>query len=63
MTETDIIVWEYLKTKPLGLKFRRQHPINCYVLDFYCRRKRLSIEIDGRYHNNLEEKRTLEICE
>ena len=56
MTETENIIWEFLRTKPSGFKFRRQHPINKYILDFYCHRKRLSIEIDGGYHLNIEQK-------
>ena len=51
MTETENIIWEFLRTKPSGFKFRRQHPINKYILDFYCHRKRLSIEIDGGYRH------------
>ncbi|NHF57807.1 endonuclease domain-containing protein [Flavobacteriaceae bacterium TP-CH-4] len=50
MTEPEKILWEALKTKPFGFKFRRQHPINYYILDFYCHQKRLSIEVDGGYH-------------
>ena len=50
MTAPEKKLWEYLKTKPMGYKFRRQHPITGYVLDFYCHKLRLSIEIDGDYH-------------
>jgi len=57
MTEPEIKLWEYLKTKPSGYKFRRQHPISGYILDFYCHKLRLSIEVDGKYHMNLEQKR------
>jgi len=56
MTETELMLWEYLKTKPLQFKFRRQHPISRYILDFYCHKLRLSIEIDGGYHLNSEQK-------
>lgn len=56
MTEPEIKLWEYLKTKPKNFKFRRQHPIAGYVLDFYCHRLRLSIEIDGGYHLKKEQK-------
>jgi len=56
MTESELMLWEYLKTKPLQFKFRRQHPISRYVLDFYCHKLRLSIEIDGGYHLNSEQK-------
>ena len=56
MTESELRLWEYLKTKPLQFKFRRQHPISGYVLDFYCHKLRLSIEIDGGYHLKTEQK-------
>jgi len=56
MTEPEKILWEYLRTKPEGFKFRRQHPIGIYILDFYCHELRLSIEIDGGYHLSEEQK-------
>lgn len=56
MTESEIKLWELLKAKPLGHKFRRQHPIAGYVLDFYCHKLRLSIELDGEYHLSKEQK-------
>lgn len=49
-------LWSFLGSKPLGFKFRRQHPFAEYVLDFYCHRVRLSIEIDGKNHNTKEQK-------
>ena len=56
MTEAERILWSNLRMKSLGLKFRRQHPINKYVWDFYCHEKRLSIELDGKYHNKESQK-------
>jgi len=56
MTEPEMKLWEYLKTKPFGFKIRRQHPLAGYVLDFYCHKLRLSIEIDGGYHLTKEQK-------
>ena len=56
MTEPEIKLWEYLRTKPMGFKFRRQHPIAGYVLDFYCHKLKLSIEVDGGYHLKNEQK-------
>lgn len=50
MTDTEKLLWEKLRLKPLGFKFRRQHPISHYILDFYCHKLKLSIEIDGGYH-------------
>lgn len=49
-TESEDKLWEYLKNKPFGFKFRRQHPFSLYVLDFYCHKLRLAIEVDGGYH-------------
>lgn len=49
-------LWEELKNKKLGCKFRRQHSIGGYVADFYCAEKRLVIEIDGSYHDTVEYK-------
>ena len=46
-------LWEHLKGKQLdGYKFRRQHPIGRYILDFYCHTCKLGIEIDGAYHQD-----------
>jgi imidazole glycerol-phosphate synthase subunit HisF len=50
-TYAEEILWGYLRTKPLGYKFRRQHPYSIYILDFYCHSKRLVIEVDGNIHN------------
>jgi len=56
MTDTEIKLWEELKNKKLlGHKFRRQHPISNYIVDFYCHKLKLVIEVDGGYHNNLEQ--------
>lgn len=56
MTEAEIKLWSFLKTKPSGYKFRKQHPIGNYVLDFYCHKLRISIEVDGGYHFTREQK-------
>jgi len=57
MTEAENILWKVLRNKQLsGLKFRRQHPISRYVLDFYCHRARLGIELDGKYHEEKSQK-------
>ncbi len=57
MTATEIILWEKLKNKQiLGLKFRRQHPIDLFIADFYCHPIKLVIEIDGKYHNQTEKR-------
>jgi very-short-patch-repair endonuclease len=50
MSPPEARLWQILRTRPCGLKFRRQHPIDPYVVDFYCREARLIIEIDGLTH-------------
>ena len=50
-THSESLLWEYLKTKPHGIKFRRQHPYSVYILDFYCHSLKLVIELDGSIHN------------
>jgi len=47
-------LWWYLKDKRMGHKFRRQHSIGGYILDFYCTKKKLIIELDGEVHNTKE---------
>ncbi len=49
-TKPEQIVWQHLKWKQLGVKFRRQHSIGRYILDFYCVDKKLCIEIDWESH-------------
>ena len=53
-TAAEEILWNYLKTKPLGFKFRRQHPFSCYILDFYCHALKLAIEVNGSFHEMAE---------
>lgn len=48
-------LWNFLRTKPNGFKFRRQHSFEDYILDFYCHRAKLVIELDGKQHrSNME---------
>ena len=49
-TETEKILWEKLRNKKLGIKFRRQHPIEKFILDFYAPSINLAIELDGGDH-------------
>lgn len=51
-TTTEDLLWQYLRDRRFeGLKFRRQHPIGEYIVDFYCHEKSLVIELDGSVHN------------
>jgi very-short-patch-repair endonuclease len=57
MTEAEKILWEELRNnKFFGLKFRRQHPIRRFVVDFYCHKYKLVVEIDGEIHEIIEVK-------
>ena len=56
MTLSEKILWQKLKNKQIaGFRFRKQHPIYRYVLDFYCFEKMLAVEIDGNAHIGREE--------
>jgi len=57
LTHEELLLWEHLRNKKMsGWKFRRQHPINIYIADFYCHELKLVIEIDGELHNNEDQK-------
>ncbi|WP_313803622.1 endonuclease domain-containing protein [Sphingobium sp.] len=55
LTPPEIALWQWLRGRPEGLKFRRQHPVGSYVLDFFCASVRLAIEIDGSHHDGMEQ--------
>ena len=51
MTPPEARLWVCLRGKRLaGLKFRRQHPIGPYILDFFCAEAKLAVEVDGESH-------------
>jgi very-short-patch-repair endonuclease len=53
LTPAEASLWNFLKEKKLeGRKFRRQHSIGKYILDFYCPSENLAIELDGQVHYN-----------
>ena len=49
-TDAERVMWHLVRRRQLGAKFRRQHPIEPYVLDFYCHELRLAVEVDGAGH-------------
>lgn len=65
-TDAEQLLWQALRNRRLnGLKFRRQHPIGKYIVDFYCSEKKFVIEVDGDYHlytdeNDIERQNWLE---
>jgi very-short-patch-repair endonuclease len=51
MTRAEVALWNALRGKQLGgLKFRRQHVMGPYIVDFYCVAVRLAVELDGEAH-------------
>lgn len=51
-TEPERILWRHLRNRKFaGYKFRRQHPFDDYILDFYCPSAQLAIELDGGGYN------------
>ena len=56
-TQAEEVLWQHVRNGKLnGLKFKRQHSIGNYIVDFYCSSKRLIIELDGEVHNSKEQK-------
>lgn len=52
MTDAEQLLWQCLRRKQLdGFRFRKQHPLQQFVLDFYCPEARLAVELDGGQHN------------
>ncbi len=49
-TSQEELLWLNLRMRKLGFKFKRQHSVGPYILDFYCPERRLAIEIDGSQH-------------
>jgi very-short-patch-repair endonuclease len=53
-TPCERILWRHLRNRKfVGYKFRRQHPIDNYILDFYCAEVHLAVELDGGGHTYL----------
>ena len=57
MTIAEKIFWKELNANKIkGYRFKAQHPVNRYIVDFYCHKAKLVIEIDGNIHDNEEVK-------
>ncbi|MCX8051232.1 MAG: DUF559 domain-containing protein, partial [Chlorobi bacterium] len=57
-TDAESLLWRLLRNRGIeGAKFRRQHPIPPYVLDFYCHELKLAIEVDGGQHNEAQQRK------
>jgi very-short-patch-repair endonuclease len=51
MSLPEVLLWNRLRGKPAGVKFRKQHSLGDYVIDFFCASKRVAVEIDGIAHD------------
>ena len=50
MSLPEVILWQALRKRQNGMRFRRQHPAGPYILDFYCDAAKLCVEVDGETH-------------
>ena len=55
-TAAEATLWRALRSRNLGYKFRRQHPIDRFIIDFYCAQAKLCIEVDGDSHAEASQK-------
>ena len=51
-TKSEELLWKKLRNNKLGVKFRRQYSVRGYVVDFYCPKKRLVVELLGSVHKS-----------
>ncbi|GAA3559462.1 endonuclease domain-containing protein [Snuella lapsa] len=47
----EVLLWQKIKGRALGVQFHRQVPLNAFIVDFYCHELQLAIEVDGRSHD------------
>jgi very-short-patch-repair endonuclease len=55
-TEAEDILWDLLRNRRLGVKFRRQHPLGHFIADLYCHEIGLVVELDGSHHEDEDQK-------
>ncbi|MEX2029114.1 MAG: DUF559 domain-containing protein [Candidatus Paceibacterota bacterium] len=53
-TTAEKILWQELRNRKLNVKFRRQHPVDKFILDFYAPEIKLAIELDGSPHKEMQ---------
>ncbi|MGH9358061.1 MAG: endonuclease domain-containing protein [Terriglobia bacterium] len=57
-TNAEWLAWKLLRNRAaLGVKFRRQHPLGSFVVDFYCPERHLAVELDGSVHSQPSQQR------
>ena len=54
-TEAESVLWDALRGNGLGVKFRQQHIIEDFIVDFYCNEYKVTVEIDGGYHKEADQ--------
>lgn len=58
LTLPEVLLWQALRGRRLGAaRFRRQHPVGPFILDFYCEAARLAVEVDGAGHDDPDQMR------
>lgn len=58
LTLPEVVLWQALRGRRLdGIRFRRQHPVGPYILDFYCEDAKLAVEVDGSGHEHPDQGR------
>lgn len=57
-TPAEAHLWQALRGSALGVRFRRQHPVGRFILDFWCPEARLVVEVDGEIHEHQQERDT-----
>ena len=67
-TRSEALLWAQLRGRKLGPRFRRQHPLLGFIVDFYCPSYRLVVEIDGSVHDTerarrFDEARTVQLVQ
>ena len=55
MSESQRKLWQELRANRIGFWFKREFPLGCYSLDFYCHEALLCVEVDGEQHNVLRD--------
>ena len=50
-TEAELVLWQELRDRQLGVRFRRHHCLAHYIVDFYSRGAQLAVELDGPVHD------------
>ena len=56
-TNAERVFWSRVRNGQLGVKFRRQHPLGPYIVDFVCLQHHLIVEIDGSQHDESDQRR------